>query len=131
MRIVYDDAMQDVLVAEVKTFMSRLAIQPLLAEEWCMTRVQPPILRGQLNKALREKGLRIGNNVTHKNGIGNNCQYPVYYTPKDAVETQQCAYININRGMCGEAFISIEDYDGRRVSPLYTILPCGKIEVKD
>ena len=73
--------------------------------------------------------MSIGNKVTHAHGIGNNCQYPVYYHPEGSDEVQECGSININSGMYGEGFVSCEDYNGRRVGKLYEVTKFG-IKVK-
>lgn len=63
--------------------------------------------------------------VTHANGIGNNCCYPVFYRPEGVDEMQQCGSVNLNRGLYGEGYVSCEDYNGRRVGPLYRVSRFG------
>lgn len=70
----------------------------------------------------KSKGLKFSN-CYHAHGIGNNCQYPVYYDADN--ETQHCANININSGMYGDVYVSIEDYNGRKVSPIYKLTRNG------
>lgn len=81
MRIVYDDTMQGELVAAVEKFMASFDVKRIVQYEWGMDRVQMHILREKLNLYLEHCRMSIGNKVTHAHGIGNNCQYPVYYHP--------------------------------------------------
>lgn len=125
MRIVYDDAMQSEMVLLVERFMASLNVKSIVRYEWGMNRVQMHRLREQLNLFLKESKMSIGNTVTHAHGIGNNCQYPIYYHPEGANEIQQCGNININFGMYGEGFVSCEDYNGKRVGATYVVTESG------
>ena len=130
MRIVYDDTKQDELVAAVEKFMASFDVKRIVQYEYGMDRVQMHILREKLNLYLEHCRMSIGNKVTHAHGIGNNCQYPVYYYPEGSDEIQECGSININSGMYGEGFVSCEDYNGRRVGKLYKVAKIG-IKVKN
>lgn len=121
MRIVYDDKMQGKMVDAVTKFMRSLDVKPLVSYEWGMNRVQMHMLKEQLNRFLARYDMSIGNRVYHAYGIGNNCMYPMYYQPKGASEIQHCGNININRGMFGEGFVSCEDYNRTRVSPMWEV----------
>lgn len=50
----------------------------------------------------------------------NNYKYPVYYKTAPE-ELQQCGFININAGLYGEAYVSCEDHNGCRISPIYEL----------
>jgi hypothetical protein len=78
-----------------------------------MNRVQQTLVKARIQGFVEDYGFDIGNTVTHANGIGNNCMYPVYYD--EIGETQHCANININSGMYGEVYVSVENYNGKRV----------------
>lgn len=125
MRIVYDDAMQPEMVKAVEEFMDALDVKQFVSYEWGTDRVQTFELRASLNRFLNSRGLSIGATVKHAHGIGNNCQYPVYYTghhTTDGVkELQQCGSINLNRGLYGECYVSCVDYNDTRVGPAYEI----------
>ena len=125
MRIIYDDARQQEvvkLVVDCLVFLNS-HMDRVTRYEWGMDRVQRAKVKERLNGYLEDYGFEIGNTVTHANGIGNNCMYPVYYL--DYPETQHCANININSGMYGEVYVSIEDYNGRRVSKSYKLTRNG------
>lgn len=125
MRIVYDDAKLNELVISVDLFMTRLDVKKVVEYECGMERVQMHKLKNQLNLSLERSRMNIGNKVTHAHGIGNNCQYPVYYHPEGGDEIQVCAYINLNTGMYGEGFLSCEDYNGNRIGTVYEIRNYG------
>lgn len=125
MRIVYDDTMQSEMVVAVGRFMDTLDVKRING----MDGVQMHILREKLNLYLEHCRMSIGGKVTHAYGIGNNCQYPVYYHPEGVSEIQQCGSININTGMYGEGYVSCEDYNGRRIGELYEVTRFG-INVK-
>lgn len=110
MRIVYDDAKLPQAVTACGQFMKELDVQFCVEYEYGTHRVQDSLVKKELNDFFRQHQFHIGNTVTHKHGIGNNCQYPLYYTG-DEKEFQQVGYININSGMFGEVFVSINDYD--------------------
>ena len=121
MRIVYDDAKQTDLVKAVEDAMKSIDVRVFVTYSNGMNRVRMHKIKEWLNGRLAPLSLNIGNTVKHAHGIGNNCQYPVYYKPKGAEETQHCANINLNTGLYGEGYISIEDYNGSRVGPAYEI----------
>lgn len=121
MRIVYDDAKQPELVKAVEEFMDALDVKQFVSYEWGTDRVQTHELRVSLNQFLNSRGLSIGATVKHAHGIGNNCQYPVYFRPADIDELQQCGSINLNRGMYGECYVSCVDYNDKRIGPAYEI----------
>jgi hypothetical protein len=85
--------------------------------DWGTERVQSSMVKERLNGYLEDYSMEIGNTVTHAHGIGNNCQYPVYYHATN--EIQHCANININSGMYGEVYVSIENYNGKKVGGVY------------
>lgn len=121
MRIVYDDTMQDAMVEAVGRFMDSFDVKGIIRYEWGTDRVQMHILREKLHLYLKRYRMSIGNKVTHAYGIGNNCQYPVYYHPEGSDEIQQCGNININSGMYGEGFVSCEDYNRNRIGAAYEV----------
>ncbi len=125
MRIIYDDAMQESMAAAVGKFMDSLDVKEITRYEWGKDRVQMGILKKRLGLYLEPYRMSIGNTVTHAHGIGNNCQYPVYYHPEGMDEIQQCGSININTGMFGEGFVSCEDYNGKRIGAAYEVSPRG------
>lgn len=125
MRIVYDDAMQNTVVKLVAEYMAFLKshMERVVRYDYGMDRVQRSLVKERLQGYLEDHYIDIGNTVTHANGIGNNCQYPVYYNADN--ETQHCANININSGLYGDVYVSIEDYNGRNVSPIYKLTRNG------
>ena len=73
-------------------------------------------------------GFRIGTeDVFHRSNIANNSRYPVYYTQdyNPGFDGQQVAWININHGMRGEAYVSCENWVGKRIGNLYEISDWG------
>ena len=126
MRIVYDDAMQNMVVTLVAEYMAFLNnhMERVVRYEYGMDRVQRTEVKERLNGYLEDHYMEIGNTVTHAHGIGNNCMYPVYYHTENN-EIQHCANININSGMYGEVYVSVEDYNGRRVSRSYELTRHG------
>ena len=125
MRLVYDDAMQETMAAAVGEFMDALNVEEIVRYEWGTDRVQMHLLKKKLGAYLEYYRMGIGNTVTHAYGIGNNCQYPVYYHPEGVDEIQQCGNININSGMYGEGFVSCEDYNGKRIGAAYEVRTRG------
>ena len=125
MRIVYDDNMQNNFVDAVSRFMERLNTAEVTRHDNGTDRIQMWLVWERLNKYLRDYHMEIGQTVTHAHGIGNNCQYPVYYHPEDAAEIQHCAYINLNTGLYGEGFLSCVDYNGNRISKSYELNKYG------
>jgi hypothetical protein len=119
MRIVYDDAMQNTVVTLVTEYLTWLNnhMDRVVQYEWGMDRVQSTKVKERLNGYLEDHSFEIGNTVTHAHGIGNNCQYPVYFY--DVGEIQHCANININSGMYGEVYVSVEDYNGKRIGGVF------------
>ena len=130
MRVVYDDSMQKTFVDVAEMFVSSFSVKDAIRYEWGIERVQMHIVKEKLNAFLRKCfNMEIGETVTHAHGIGNNCQYPVYYYQDSVDEIHQCAYINLNTGMYGEGFLSCEDYNGNRIGAIYEINRWG-IKVK-
>lgn len=125
MRIIYDDNMQSTFVQAVSRFMARLHAAEFTRYENGTDRIQMGMVKERLNKYLLAYHMEIGKTVTHAHGIGNNCQYPVYYHPEDGTEIQQCAYINLNTGLYGEGFLSCEDYNGNRIGNAYELHKYG------
>ncbi len=125
MRIVYDNAMQGSMAAAVGKFMDSLDVKEITRYEWGTDRVQMDILKRMLGLYLKPYRMSIGNTVTHAYGIGNNCQYPVYYHPEGVDEIQQCGNINLNSGMYGEGVVSCVDYNGIRIWAAYEITTRG------
>lgn len=127
MRIVYDDTMQKEacnIVHEAMMHLNR-RIDLVVKYEYGMNRVQRVKVKERINGILEDYYMEIGNTVTHAHGIGNNCMYPVYYHDYDNNEIQHCANININSGMYGEVYVSVEDYNGKIVSRRYELTRHG------
>ena len=125
MRIVYDDTMQETMAAAVGEFMDALNVEEIVRYEWGTDRVQMGAIKKKLGLYLEPYRMSIGNTVTHAHGIGNNCQYPVYYRPEGVDEIQQCGSINLNSGLYGEGYVSCEDYNGKRVGAAYEVTTRG------
>ena len=121
MRVIYDDTMQDKVVEVVYNVMLNLNwnIKPVVQYEWGMDRVQRSKVKERLNWALEDYDMEIGKTVTHANGIGNNCEYPVYYNARN--EIQHCANISLNSDMYGGLYVYITDYNGKRVGMKYEL----------
>lgn len=115
MRIVYDDTMQETMVAAVGEFTDSLSVEEVTRYEWGTDRVQMDTIKKKLGLYLESYRMSIGNTVTHVHGIGNNCQYLVYYHPEGVDELQQCGSINLNTGL------SCEDYNGKRIGAVYEV----------
>lgn len=128
MRIVYDDAMQKFFLSKFEVFMSSLVPYSLAEYDYGMDRIQPRLFKTAFNLFLDAANMEIGVAESHRYGIGNNNRHPVYYKSSNN-EIQICAYININKGMYSEIFVSIEDYNESRISRCYTITP-RRIEIK-
>lgn len=124
MRIVYDDTYQKELVDLVDGFLAGVNISYFVRKR--DNKIDRTQFKESLNEFLNIRSFNIGNKATHAHGIGNNCNYPVYYTNKNNKdELQHCANININSGLHGELYISCEDYNGSRVSHVYTLSEWG------
>lgn len=121
MRIVYDDAMQGTMAAAVGEFMDALNVGEIVRYEWGTDRVQMHMLREKLGAYLEYYRMSIGNTVTHAYGIGNNCQYPVYYHPEGVDEIQQCGNINLNSDPYGGGYVGCENYNGKRIGAAYEV----------
>lgn len=104
MRIVYDDTMQGELVAAVEKFMASFDVKRIVQYEYGMDRVQMHS-EEKLNLYLEHCRMSIGNKVTHAHGIGNNCQYPVYYYPEGSDEIRS-AEASISTAECTEKALS-------------------------
>lgn len=130
MRIIYDDSMQNRFVSELlPDFLSRFKrgskeLNEITEYDYGMNRVQSYRLKEKLNDYLSEYGFSIGNVAEHAHGIGNNCKSPVYYEA-NATELQICCYINLNKGLYNEVFISCEDYNKKKLGFGYEIRPYG------
>lgn len=126
MRIVYDDTMQQEAVKLVTEYLAFLNnhMERVVRYEWGMDRVQRTKVKERLQGYLEDYSFDIGTTVTHAHGIGNNCQYPIYYNG-DTHEIQHCANININSGMYGDVYVSVEDYNGKLVSKPYKLTRHG------
>ena len=125
MRIVYDDERMPELSKVVYNFVTKMDVEKYLREENWMERVQSPLVRAALMNVLGEHRFSIGNKAAHAYGIGNNCDYPVFYHPEDGSEMQLCGNINLNTGMFGELYIYLDDYNGSRVGPAYEVTKFG------
>ena len=125
MRVVYDDTMQEMAIKLVDKVMAHLnrRIDLVVEYEWGMDRVQRAKVKERINGALEDYSMEIGKTVTHAHGIGNNCMYPIYYN--DINEIQHCANININNGLYGDVYVSIENYNGKVVSKRYKLTAHG------
>ena len=121
MRIVYDDTMQETMAAAVGEFMDALNVEEIVRYEWGTDRVQMSMLREKLGAYLEYYRMSIGNTVTHAYGIGNNCQYPVYYHPEGVDEIQQCGNINLNSDPYGGGYVGCENYNGKRIGAAYEV----------
>ena len=120
MRIVYDDAKAITMIEALADFMTNhLNIKSIVRPDYGMDRVQRPELKKQLSHFISDYDLSIGDTVTHAYGIGNNCQYPVYYKAEN--ELQQCCSININIDPFGKAYMTLEDYNGKQIGDSYRI----------
>ena len=119
MRVVYDDTMQGMVFGLIREYMEHLSLnmKRVTRREYGMERVQKTEVKERINGFIEDYSFEIGKTVTHAHGIGNNCQYPVYYHTTN--EIQHCANININSGMYGEVYVSIEDYNGKRVGGIF------------
>lgn len=127
MRIVYDDTMQQKavkLVAEYLAFLNS-HMDRVVRYEWGMDRVQSSLVKARLQGYLEDYHFDIGKTVTHAHGIGNNCRYPIYYEGGSWDEIQHCANININNGMYGDVYVSVEDYNGKVIGQKYTLTRHG------
>lgn len=127
MRMVYDDTMQDVFCEIVNNVMLNLNhnIKPVVKYEYGMNRVQRTMVKERLNWVLKDYCIEIGNHVTHANGIGNNCEYPVYYHAEN--EIQHCANIHINSGLYGDVYVYATDYNGNRITKSYKLTQHGVV----
>lgn len=119
MRIVYDDTMQKVVFELVNEYLTFLQshMDRVVRYDYGMNRVQKHLVKERLNGYLEDHSIEIGNKVTHAHGIGNNSQYPVYYYGDN--EIQHCANININSGLYGDVYVSVSDYNDKRVGGIY------------
>lgn len=128
MRIVYDDEKQSEFVNAVEKFMDEYDPKKYIRYEHGTDRVQMDLVKKGLNRFLKSYKMEIGNTVTHAYGIGNNCCYPVYYHTES--EIQQCANINLNTGMYGEGYVSVEDYNGKKIGHSHELNKWGGVQKK-
>lgn len=129
MRVVYDDSQANLAVDIIDECMEdfKISLDYFLKYESGINRIQTDRLRKRINKRLEEYGFRIGNTVTHAHGIGNNCAYPVYFDTPD--EIQECCTICINRGMYGEAWVYLKDYNNNKLGKSYELHHTGIREI--
>lgn len=125
MRIVYDDTQQNLVIDLLESFMDTLDLRAVVEYDYGMDRVQRYRVKELLNRHFNDSYCEIGNSVTHAHGIGNNCCYPVYYHDTD--EIQHCANININQGLYGEVYVSLENYNKERIGQKYELHKYGII----
>ena len=125
MRVVYDDMMQKEFCHVLENVMLnlRLSVLPVIKYEYGMYRVQRSLIMERLNWVLEDYDMEIGKTVIHANGIGNNCEYPVYYNAKN--EIQHCANIHINSGLYGDVYVYVTDYNNNRVTDTYKLTQHG------
>lgn len=128
MRIIYDDAMQKFFLSKFKVFMHSMKPSSLAEYDYGMDRIQPWLFKTALNTFLSLHNMEIGVAESHRYGIGNNNRHPVYFKSGDN-EIQICAYININKGLYSELYVSVENYNETRISQSYTITP-HRLEIK-
>ena len=126
MRIVYDDSMQKDFIKFVDVYM--LYIKDIISQfvkyDYGMERVQRHLVLENFDDFLYYNSkFQRGRTVTHANGIGNNCLFPVYYKAEN--ELQHCANINFNIDCFGSLYISVEDYNGKRITKVYQISQHG------
>lgn len=132
MRIVYDDTKQTDFVNLVKDFIWYIGadLSQYVAYDWGTDRIQRNLVLTAFDDFLYfNSKFERGKSVTHAYGIGNNCLYPVYYKAEN--ELQQCASINFNIDGFGCLYISVEDYNGKRVSNGYIITKHGITKNKE
>ena len=115
MRIVYDDEQQKSAIFALDEFMTGINFKKCCEYSNGMDRISSSDVKKYLDSRFREFQMEIGKTVTHAYGIGNNCKYPIYYYPMDKDEAQICVYININHGMFGECYVSLEDYNNNKI----------------
>lgn len=133
MRIVYDDAKQGRFVAELLPDFLRCfsrgskELKDITRYDYGMERIQSHLLKEKLNKYLSKYDFSVGDTVEHAHGIGNNCKHPVYYMA-DSTELQICCYININKGLYDEVYLSCSDYNNNKLGSCYEITPYGIME---
>ena len=125
MRIVYDDTMSKEAIRLLENAMRNIdgGIEKYTRYEYGMQRVQRDAVKRRINEVFADCNLKIGNTVTHANGIGNNCMYPIYFYGKS--ETQHCCNININSDMYGCLYVCLENYDGWVIGSKYEITRNG------
>ena len=120
MRIVYDDKK----AGDVADLLQRFVYEGLDAKaateyDYGMNRIQRRHIIAQLGRFLEKYGFQIGKRATHAYGLGNNAQLPIFYNDGD--EMQECCYFNCNIDPFGVCYMSIEDYNGRRISGAYEV----------
>lgn len=125
MRVVYDDTRQMKAYEHFLSFLADLRIKDVIKYSNGMNRISGSLVKQYLNNWLESFDMNIGNDVYNAYGIGNNCKYPLYYNDFGEDEKQICAYININTGMFGECYVSLEDYDRRKIGETYELTSRG------
>lgn len=122
MRIAFDDTKANEVVDLLQRFMcDGLNVEVASKYEYGMNRIQRSSIIYQLGRFLADFGFWIGGKVTHANGIGNNWQSSIFYNAGD--ETQEVCYLNCNIDPFGVCYMSLEDYNGNRITGIYKLSP--------
>ena len=126
MRIVFDDAQMGQLKHLMTAFvMNRLTagvLKHISPYDYGMHRVNKQMLKERLSSFLDDYGFEIGKDVHHKNGIGNNSRYPVYYRA-DHDEKQQVGYVNLNSDLYSSIYMYLTDYNDEKVGRTCVVSP--------
>lgn len=119
MRIVYDDSKAKEVVELYYRFLCEGFNAKTASEyEYGMYRIQRRRVIAQLESFLEKYGFSVGKRVYHENGIGNNGRVPIFYNAGD--EMQECCYFICNIDPFGEGYISLEDYNGKKLTGVCT-----------
>ena len=122
MRIVYDDKRAKDVADLLQRFLcERLDAKSATEYDYGMNRIQRRHIVAQLGRFLEGYGFRIGKRVSHAHGLGNNRQMPIFYN--SGSETQECCYFNCNIDPFGVCYMSLEDYNGNRITGVYELHP--------
>ena len=121
MRIIYDDEQAPKVINLLHEFMMlyKSDTERFCAYEYNDKRVQPHIVKAKLNEFFQQNNFQIGKTVKHAHGIGNNCEYPVYFKTEN--ELQECCAIHINCGLYGGCCVYITDYNNDISSKIYKL----------